>query len=695
MNFLAPAFLTGLAAVAIPLIIHLIHRERRTVVQFPSLMFLERIPYRSVRRQKIRHLLLLLLRCLAVVLLVAAFARPFFERHRAATGAAGAKEVVVLLDRSASMGYGTRWTRARDAAKKVIGGLGATDHATLVLFANDASVANEPMASRDRVIAAVNAATLSAEATRYVPALKLASQILSASTLPRREVVLISDYQKTGWANHNEITLPRGTTVTPLDVGAGPAPNVAVAQVTTNRDSSGARDRVTVAARLINTGSASKPIAVTLAIGGRDAQTLRVNLPATGAQRVAFAPIPVPTGATKGSVRVTPDSLTQDDVLNFTIAPDAAVSVLIVEPRASVARPNQSLFLARALAIGDRPAFHVDERAADELTPRDLDRRALVVLDEVTPSGGALATSLRALLDAGGGIVIVPGSARVESWPAEWRSLLPAAVGSVVDRTADAGGTLSSLDYAHPIFELFNAPRSGDFSTARFYRYRALTPQAGSTVPARFDDGSPALVERTSGTGKIVVWASTLDSYWTNLPLQPVFLPFVHQLARDVGRYADPRASFTAGEVLDLSRHGELTAPFSTRRTADSSAELTIEAPSGVRERVTATGPGHLVTLREQGFYELRGPTTPAGSGRPIAVNVDPAESDLSHLEPQEIVTAVTPTNDHPVSGSDYTAATPREQEQRQSVWWYLLLGALFVMALETALSNRLSKAAA
>src|ERR1700710_2127110 len=102
MNFLAPAFLAGLAAIAVPVIIHLIHRERRAVIEFPSLMFLERIPYRSVRRQKIRHLLLLILRCLAVLLLVAAFARPFFQRHQAAVGGTGAKEVVILLDRSAS-----------------------------------------------------------------------------------------------------------------------------------------------------------------------------------------------------------------------------------------------------------------------------------------------------------------------------------------------------------------------------------------------------------------------------------------------------------------------------------------------------------------------------------------------------------------------------------------------------------------
>ena len=192
------------------------------------------------------------------------------------------------------------------------------------------------------------------------------------------------------------------------------------------------------------------------------------------------------------------------------------------------------------------------------------------------------------------------------------------------------------------MFELFNAPRSGDFSTAKFYRYRTLTPVTGASVSARFDDGSPALVERAVGNGKVLIWASTFDPFWTNLPLQPVFLPFVHQLGKHAGRYADPRPWFIAGDVVDLSRHGELTAPFTAGRAADSSSELRLQAPSGVRERLTATGPNHLATLREQGFYELGGRDTPVGSGRPIAVNVDPAESDLSHLDPQDIVVAVT-----------------------------------------------------
>src|SRR3954469_12366002 len=141
MNFLAPAFLAGLAAIAVPVIIHLINRERKVVVEFPSLMFLQRIPYRSVRRQKIRHLLLLILRCLAVALLVAAFARPFFQKRQNAISTTGAREVVILLDRSSSMGYADRWSKAKDAAKKIVNGLSTGDHATLVLFANDASVA--------------------------------------------------------------------------------------------------------------------------------------------------------------------------------------------------------------------------------------------------------------------------------------------------------------------------------------------------------------------------------------------------------------------------------------------------------------------------------------------------------------------------------------------------------------------------
>src|ERR671922_314356 len=119
MAFLTPAFLAALGALAIPVIIHLIQREKKRVVEFPSLMFLRRIPYRSVRRRRIHNWLLLVIRAAAVALIGAAFPRPFFQRGGiAAAMPVGARELVVLLDQSASMGYGDHWQRARAAARQ-------------------------------------------------------------------------------------------------------------------------------------------------------------------------------------------------------------------------------------------------------------------------------------------------------------------------------------------------------------------------------------------------------------------------------------------------------------------------------------------------------------------------------------------------------------------------------------------------
>jgi hypothetical protein len=139
MAFLTPAFLLGLGALAIPVLIHLIQRERKRVVEFPSLMFVRRIPYQSVRRRRIRHWALLLLRAAAIMLIVLAFARPFLRKDAGAIAATGgAREVVILLDQSASMGYGSHWDRAREAARQVVQRLSRDDRATLVLFSRNA-----------------------------------------------------------------------------------------------------------------------------------------------------------------------------------------------------------------------------------------------------------------------------------------------------------------------------------------------------------------------------------------------------------------------------------------------------------------------------------------------------------------------------------------------------------------------------
>src|SRR5256885_2414656 len=157
MAFLTPLFFLGLGAIAIPILVHLIQREKKQVVEFPSLMFVRRIPYQSVRRRRIRHWALLLLRAAAIALIAAAFARPFMRQGAVAAAAVGgAREIVVLLDDSASMGYGDHWARAQAAARAVVRRMTANDRATLVLFGKNAEENMRATADRSRLEAAIN-----------------------------------------------------------------------------------------------------------------------------------------------------------------------------------------------------------------------------------------------------------------------------------------------------------------------------------------------------------------------------------------------------------------------------------------------------------------------------------------------------------------------------------------------------------
>src|SRR3954463_638336 len=115
MNFLFPAFLVGLAALAVPVVLHLRHREKDKPQIFPSLMFLEQLPIRTAERRRITDWPLLLLRALALALLVMAFTRPVFSRQAATERSKRVRAVVLLVDRSMSMGHHDVWPAAMDS----------------------------------------------------------------------------------------------------------------------------------------------------------------------------------------------------------------------------------------------------------------------------------------------------------------------------------------------------------------------------------------------------------------------------------------------------------------------------------------------------------------------------------------------------------------------------------------------------
>jgi hypothetical protein len=245
------------------------------------------------------------------------------------------------------------------------------------------------------------------------------------------------------------------------------------------------------------------------------------------------------------------------------------------------------------------------------------------------------------------------------------------------------------------VFELFGVPHSGDFSTAKFFRYRPLDLGGEAQVLARFDDGTAALVEKKLGEGRVIVWTSTLDTFWNDLAIQPVYLPFVHQLVKYAAGYAETDHWRTVGDVLDLDRFWESAASGKSLSGDPQSEEyeLVAFAPSGDRSVLSSDDGRNLMTLEEQGYYELRLPDEQTGEPVGLAVNLDLSESDLSSLDPEELEASVRYRDDGPAVVA--TAAwTPEDQERRQNVWWYLLVGAFALLAVETLVSNRLSRLA-
>jgi hypothetical protein len=271
-------------------------------------------------------------------------------------------------------------------------------------------------------------------------------------------------------------------------------------------------------------------------------------------------------------------------------------------------------------------------------------------------------------------------------WPGDNLDLLPGPIEGPADRDG-RGGSLGFVDYSHPVFSVFSTPRSGDLTAPRFFRYRPLRVGPATSVLARFDNGDAAMAEHRLGAGRVLIWTSTLDTFWNDFARNSIYLPFVHKAVEYLADYEAPTSALTSGQVLDLSAYPG---------AADldvSSPSLVVRNPSEDRIDSGSNGRPGFIDLTEQGFYEIR--DTDAGEADPVlvAVNVDLTESNLEQVDPQELVAIVTGRAAGDRSLGEARELAPEDLERRQTLWWYLLIGALGFLATETVMSNRLSQA--
>ena len=537
MGFLAPLFLVGLAAAAVPVVLHLFRREIAPPVPFTAVRFLQKRTIERQERRRIQDPWLLLLRVLALAVLALAFARPYLK-----AAAPSRPPVVLAVDVSYSMGAPGRLDAARRAATAVLSDLPGDTPVSLVSFADRATVAAEPTTDHGAIRAQLAGLQVGYGATRYAAPLEAARGLFDGR--PGR-VVVFTDLQSRGWAR-GTTSLPDNVTLDVVGVGAR-VDNVLLRDLLVRREQA----RVVVS----NAGQAAATVAVSLARRAGAPTTQSITLDG-GVSRDVIFPGPHENGAYVARVEH-PGGLPADNERHAVFRESAATAVRTLVGD-EVERPR-AFFVERAFAaLGAEPgsAYSVTlgagapALASEALGAADLvfwlsatgiDRRAVPALERYVRDGGRLVVACGPGLD--------PRVADVVTRP--FGITLSAG-----DPKAGAPGGFVAQDPRHPLLAALGEARV-DLARTTVTQACAMAVSGTAVAISRFTDGRAALAEARVGSGHLLVLATDVGRQWNNLPVQPAFVPLIGEVARHLlGDGAGTRVALATVEDPKYQRPG-------------------------------------------------------------------------------------------------------------------------------------------
>lgn len=682
MSFLNPIFLLGLAALATPVLVHLVRRTRARRLEFPTLFFVRQIPQRTIRRKKLHNLLLLLLRSLALLLIVLAFTRPFLNSVSGGESLRQKRAVVILLDASFSMRYGNRFAEARQKALDIINEAQDGDRLALVRFDAGYEVLSGLTSDRDKLRAELNGIDVGFGATDYEQALRGAQTLLRESVADGiKRVFLISDFQVSGWKNPNaSFRLGEEVALVGIDVGSKEAPNLAITDVSARGVVYGQKYLDNLTTRVANfSDTARDRQAVEFTINDQIVERREVGVNPHETSVVEFTGFNLTEGANRCVVTTKGDEFTPDNNFYFTIRREAPVQALVIETAAR--GESESLFLRHALMTGENLPFALTVKSAGAVDPTRLGDYGLIVWNDVGGANVALREAIKSYVAGGGHLMIGVGPhTDADEFNQTFAAIAPATLTEDVKLNRLDATAISDVRADHPIFEIF---RGGQLSAARFGGYYRSTPMGKSVVLARFEDGAPALIESEGGQkGRVLLFTSTLGKGWTDLPLTSVYLPLVQQMTRHLTERQEA-AWHPLGEIF--------TVPTSLQKNDSALATPAIDAPSGTRLPAQTLGAAGDLLLqgREPGFYRVRYPE----QFNFAAVNLDGNESDFAKLNSEEFISAVTGGAAQGVSEAAKAVPNDETLEAGQKIWWPLLLIALLLFVAEALLARKIKMA--
>lgn len=675
MSFLNPYFLLALAGAALPILIHLLTRDRVQHVTFSTMRFFVKGAKLVVQRKKFQEMILLFMRIIIAALLAIIFARPFFKSkvvdNRQAVGTAR----VVVADVSGSMRRAGLPEALKKEASNALDSLKEDeDAAALVTFADSPNVV-QPIGNKISEVKTAAAALVPGYGpTNIGEALRKANDILHSVNAKQKEIVLISDLQREGWRYFKGDWKLSGDVKLVVKALKPTDSNGKLAIVEADVPHSLVLDKQpsSIAVRVAN--FSDQPVSnldVTLDINGKKADAQKINIGANGTAAVRFRHVFDTAGDNPGSVTIGGDpAVPGGNVYYFNARTIPRIPVLLINGKPS-SNPlvDAAFFINKALAPGEETPFEVKILTADKVTPQDVSGSLVVILANVASVPVQATEALSALLSRGGGVFFLPGDqVKADTFNTQFAQIAPCKLRQIIQAKPANGETAESLtriDYEHPVFETFARPHHGDLSLPKFVKYWETSDTQLARVLARFGDGRPAIVEREINNGVSMILVSDVDQAWNNFAYQSVFLPYLHQTVRYLAVRTEMRTAFTSGELMSVPE-GE-----------------TLKNPSGrvlAANETTAADPGFYSLLNKEGKQEAI-----------YAVNGSFSEANSAAVAGDEIVAAIERAPDE-IGGSfdiDSTPVTGEGKKDVSGLWWYLLCGLVVLSMAELVLGNK------
>lgn len=702
MGWLTPLYLAGLAALTLPLLLHLIRRTPRGRQAFSSLMFLAPSPPRLTRRSRIDHWLLLLLRLAALALLALAFARPFLrESALLPLGDTAGRRVALLLDTSASMRRGDLWQQAIDRVESVLADLGPNDDVALFAFddrvetlVDFSTQTSGPLASKPELVhSQLRGLAPTWSSTDLGSALVAVAGELDRTDDARQvaaesQLVLVSDLQQGSrtealqayeWPKNVPVVVhalsprkPGNAWPRLLAAEEGAVSDAPRVRVTNSADS--AADQFTVRW----SAGDGQPIA---------GEASAIYVP-PGQSRVVRLPRPDAESAADRIV-LSGDDAVFDNI--YYVAPPQPQQIGLLYLGRDAADDPQGLRYYLELALADDPLRKVQVTSLDdENSPLPMADAAPDLIVVSRPVSAARREQLSRYVESGGTLLaVLLDRETAESLVTLWGDVELAGGKSADDPIAESRATddrthyqlLGEIDFAHPLFASFADPRYGDFTKIHFWRHQSveLAAEATTRAIARFDNGDPAFMESARGDGRALLFAAGWRPDDSHLALSSKFVPLMQALV-----------DLACGPPLENT--GLVVHQAMPLRAAPSAQPFVVKKPGDGQTAIPA-GAEAFEQTDQPGVYRVRG----GGDEFTFAVNVPAAESatapmEIEQLEQLGVWFASPLTRAQRVER--LRQQRDIELEGRQKVWRWLIVAALAVLIVETGLAGSRDKTA-